>query len=38
MTDINKISLENQLGYNLDLLGLITIEKMYKNNAIYYSL
>jgi|TARA_B110000914_G_scaffold84159_1_gene74177 hypothetical protein len=30
MTDINKISLENQLGYNLDLLGLITIEKMYK--------
>jgi hypothetical protein len=30
MTDINKISSENQLGYNLDLLGLITIEKMYK--------
>ena len=30
MTDINKISSENQLNYNLDLLGLITIEKMYK--------
>tara|TARA_B100000470_G_C19586804_1_gene300334 strand:- start:57 stop:509 length:453 start_codon:yes stop_codon:yes gene_type:complete len=30
MTDINKITSENQLGYNLDLLGLITIEKMYK--------
>ena len=30
MTDINKIPSENQLGYNLDLLGLITIEKMYK--------
>ncbi|MBT4785526.1 MAG: hypothetical protein HN653_07985 [Candidatus Marinimicrobia bacterium] len=30
MTDINKIHSENQLSYNLDLLGLITIEKMYK--------
>ena len=30
MTDINKISTENQLNYNLDLIGLITIEKMYK--------
>jgi hypothetical protein len=30
MTDINQISSENRLDYNLDLLGLITIEKMYK--------
>ncbi|MDB9722857.1 DUF5362 domain-containing protein [Candidatus Marinimicrobia bacterium] len=30
MTDINKISSENKLNYNLDFLGLITIEKMYK--------
>lgn len=30
MTDINKITPENQLNYSLDLLGLITIEKMYK--------
>ena len=30
MTDINKISTDNQLNYNLDLIGLITIEKMYK--------
>jgi hypothetical protein len=30
MTDINKISTENKLNYNLDFLGLITIEKMYK--------
>jgi len=30
MTDINKISSENKLNYNLDFLGLITIKKMYK--------
>ena len=30
MTDINKTTSENQLNYNLDLVGLITIEKMYK--------
>jgi len=30
MTDINKISSTEQLHYNLDSVGLLTIEKMYK--------